>query len=219
MELATKRNKANVKMDLRALVNGMYSGDPSKLIDKLAQDLLYSASESLAPDLQRAFVSNKSVYRAFAHELKVLLVRDDADESREKTLSADKLSPDEVLARTGMSKTTLYRADHVKFYSVIPAGMQKRRAFPAWQFQGDVPSHLPRVLAILSRKSRIQVNTFFVSEQDALNELTPAEMMAGLPFEDRLDLAPEQSRMLAMPEEKRLDMVIALATMEVADTD
>jgi hypothetical protein len=58
-----------------------------------------------------------------------------------------------------------------------------------------------------------------VSEQDALNELTPAEMMAGLPFEDRLDLAPEQSRMLAMPEEKRLDMVIALATMEVADTD
>jgi hypothetical protein len=219
MELATKRNKANVKTDLRALVNGMYSGDPGELIDWVAQDLLQSATESLEPDLQLAFVSNKSAYRAFAHELKTLLVRESVDCSQEKTLSVAKLSPDEVLARTGMSKTTLYRADHVKFYSVIPAGMQKRRAFPAWQFQGDVPSHLPSVLEILNRKSRIQVNTFFVSEQDALNELSPAEMLAGLPFEDRSDLAPEQSRMLAMPEEKRLSMVIALATMEVADTN
>jgi len=65
----------------------------------------------------------------------------------------------------------------------------------------------------------MQVNTFFVSEQDALNELSPAEVLAGLPFEDRAALAPEQSRMLSLPEKVRLNKVNALAALEVADPD
>jgi hypothetical protein len=118
-----------------------------------------------------------------------------------------------------MSKTTLYRGDHVKFYSVIPVGMKNGRAYPAWQFVGNIPSLLPEVLAILGRKSRIQVNTFFVTERDALNELSPAEALAGLAFEDRGALAPEQARILARPESARFDTVMALAAMEVADPD
>lgn len=146
-----------------------------------------------------------------------LLMRDDAKRTtaRHKSLPTSKLSPEEVIAQTGMSKTTLYRGDHTNFYSVVPPGMKNGRAYPAWQFFGDVPSHLPRVLAILNGKSRIQVNTFFVSEQISLNELSPAEVLAGLPFDDRATIEPAQSRMLSMLDEARLNKVIALARMEV----
>lgn len=218
MELATKRNKADVKTDLRALVNGVYPGDPTELIDWIAQDLLHTASEGFDPELQRTFASHDSAYRALADELKALLIRDN-ESNQDKTLSGAKLSRDEVVARTGMSKTTLYRADHVKFYSVIPEGMQRRGAFPAWQFQGDVPTHLPRVLEVLSRKSKIQVNTFFMTEQESLNDLTPAEVLAGMPFEGRRQLPPEQASVLSLPEEKWLYKVTALAMMKVADTE
>jgi hypothetical protein len=40
-----------------------------------------------------------------------------------------------------------------------------------------------------------------------------------LPFEDRGAIAPEQSRVLSLPEKVRQDKVIALAALEVADPD
>lgn len=224
MELATKRSKAVKNTDLRALVNGQYAGDPKALINLLAADLLKGVSDELHTQLADAdtqlFVS-KPVRKVLEARLAELLMRDSAESvsARRKTLPVTKLSPEEVIARTGMSKTTLYRADHTKLYSVVPPGMKNGRTYPAWQFVGDVPSQLPLVLEVLNRKSRIQVNTFLVSEQVALNELSPAEVVAGLPFEDRSTIAPEQSRMLSLPDKVRLDKVIALARMEVADQD
>jgi hypothetical protein len=224
MELATKRGKAVAKTDLRALVNGQYAGDPKALINLLAADLLEGVSDKLHKQLAEAdsqlFVS-KPVRRVVEARLAELLMRDSTDSvpSQRKTLPVTKLSPEEVIALTGMSKTTLYRADRTKLFSVVPPGMKNGRAYPAWQLVGDVPSQLPRVLEVLKRKSRIQVNTFFVSEQVALNELSPAEVLAGMPFEDRNAIAPEQTRMLSLPDKVRLDKVIALAQMEVADPD
>jgi hypothetical protein len=224
MELATKRNKSVTKTDLLALVKGQYSGDPAVLLDRVAQYLLQGVSDGLRTSLAksgRELFASDAAREAVAASLGKMLLDDGANRpvSEAKTLPVSRLSPEEVLKRFGMSKSTLYRGDHTKFYSVVPLGMQNGRAYPAWQFVGNVPSLLPKVLETLNRKSRIQVNTFFVSEQDALNELSPAEVLAGLPFEDRAALAPEQSRMLSLPEKVRLDKVIALAALEVADPD
>jgi hypothetical protein len=223
MELSTKRNKNVTKTDLVALVKGQYSGDPAVLLDRVAQNLLQGVSEGLRTSLAKSdkelFASEATREAVAASLAKMLLDDGAAGPQGTKSLPVSRWSPEEVLKRTGMSKSTLYRGDHTKFYSVIPPAMQNGRAYPAWQFVGDVPSQLPRVLEVLSRKSRIQVNSFFLSEQDALNELSPAEVLAGLPFEDRGAIAPEQSRMLSLPEKVRQDKVIALATLEVADPD
>jgi hypothetical protein len=224
MGLATKRNKGVTKMDLIALARGQYSGDPTVLLDRFAQDLLQHASDELRKsraEIDRTLLASAAAREAVAVSLAELLLDSGSAVrlSDAKTLPVSKWSPEEVLKRTGMSKSTLYRGDHTKFYSVIPPGMQNCRAYPAWQFVGDVPSHLPHVLEVLNRKSRIQINTFLVSEQDALNELSPAEVLAGLPFEDRTALAPAQSRMLSHPDKVRLDKVMALTALEVADPD
>ncbi|RDU97935.1 hypothetical protein DWV00_15465 [Trinickia dinghuensis] len=194
------------------------------MINRLAEDLLRDVSDEVrkhSAGTDRRVLVSKPVRQMLEARLTELLMRQGAKDGAadRPSLPVTKLSPEEVIALTGMSKTTLYRGDHTKFYSVIPMGMKNGRAYPAWQFVGNVPSLLPRVLEILGRKSRIQVNTFFVTENDALNELSPAEVLAGLAFEDRGTVAPEQSRMLSRSESARLNKVTALAAMEVADLD
>jgi hypothetical protein len=77
-----------------------------------------------------------------------------------------------------------------------------------------------RQYALRGRATALQVNTFFMSEQDSLNELSPAEVLAGLPFEDLGTLAPAQSRMLSLLQGARMDKVMTLARLEVvADRD
>jgi hypothetical protein len=223
MELATKRN-SDAKAQLRALVNGQYAGDADALIGEIASDLLAgvlkrlktkSGAEATPGDVSSAARDE------VATRLAAWLIKDDrrSDAERQLLLPVAKWSPEEVIARTGVSKTTLYRGDKTQFYSVVPMGKKNGRAYPAWQFVGDVPSHLPTVLKILHGNSRLQVNTFFMSEQDALNELCPAEVLAGVPFEDRAQLPPEQHRMLALPAKTRLAKISALARMEVAGSD
>lgn len=224
MESATKESGLVTRTNVRAVVNGQYPSDPHRLIARLAEDLLKDVFDELRKQptsASRRLRGSEPLKHALETRLAELLIPEGAVSrpSAHPSLPITKLSPEEVMARTGMSKTTLYRGDHVKFYSVIPVGMKNGRAYPAWQFVGNIPSLLPEVLAILGRKSRIQVNTFFVTELDALNELSPAEVLAGLAFEDRGALAPEQARILARPESARFDKVMALAAMEVADPD
>jgi hypothetical protein len=223
MELATKRNHAS-KADLRALVNGQYVGDASALIDEVAADLLAGVSARLkaksGAEAAAGLVSD-AARKEVASRLAEWLIKDNerAGAARSSRLPVAKWSPEEVIERTGMSKSTLYRGDHAQFYSVVPIGKKNGRAYPAWQFAGDVPSHLPAMLEILHSNSRIQVNTFFMSEQDALNELSPAEVLAGMPFEDRKRVVPEQTRMLSLPVKQRLAKISALARMEVAGSE
>lgn len=223
MELATKRN-SDAKAHLRALVNGQYAGDADALIKEIATDLLAGVIKGLKAK-PGAEVSARAVsgvaQKEIASRLAEWLIKDDRQSStdRRQLLPVAKWSPEEVVARTGVSKSTLYRGDQMQFYSVVPMGKKNGRAYPAWQFIGDVPSVLPAVLTILHGNSRLQVNTFFMSEQDALNELCPAEVLAGMPFEDRTRIPPEQERLLALPAKTRLAKVSTLARMEVADPD
>lgn len=223
MQLTAKRIKHSPAADLAALMNGQYSGDAMALLDKVAVDLLKRTLATLRKTHHgdnSSLLKSRDTREALACSLAAVLLTDSGQISITRpsspSLPVSKWEPEEVLKHTGMSKSTLYRGDHSKFYSVIPPGMQNGRAFPAWQFVGDVPNYLPRVLSILNRKSRLQVNTFLVSEQDALNELSPAEVLAGLPFEDRGAIGAPQRRMLSLPAELRVEKVLALAQMEVA---
>jgi hypothetical protein len=223
MELATKRN-SGAKAQLRALVNGQYSGDADALIEEIAADLLAGALKRLKAKSGAEAKSGDTRGAAreeVASRLAAWLIEDDrlSNAERQHLLPVAKWSPEEVIARTGVSKSTLYRGDNTQFYSVVPMGKKNGRAYPAWQFVRDVPSYLPAILKILHGNSRLQVNTFFMSEQDALNELCPAEVLAGLPFEDRSQVPPEQQRLLALPAKTRLAKISALARMEVAGSD
>ncbi|MGF6917066.1 hypothetical protein [Paraburkholderia sp. 40] len=224
MELATKRNHASAKADLRALVNGQYAGDANALIEKIAADLLAGVSAGAAVKSgagKTAGLTSQSARREIAARLAEWLIRDTGRGGMDQPswLPVAKWSPEEVIERTGMSKSTLYRGDHALFYSVVPPGKKNGRAYPAWQFTADVPSHLPHLLEILRSNSRMQVNTFFMSEHESLNELSAAEVLAGMPFEDRRSVTPAQARMLSLPVKVRLDRIVALARMEVADLD
>jgi len=221
MELATKRNHAGAKADLRALVNGHYAGDAAALIETVAADLLAGVSAQIGTKSGAGGLTSGAARTELASRLARWLIGDDGRNrlARPNGLPVAKWSPEEVIEHTGMSKSTLYRGDHVQFYSVVPPGKKNGRAYPAWQFAADVPSHLPPLLEILRSNSRMQVNTFFMSEQDSLNELSPAEVLAGMPFEDRRTVEPEQTRMLSLPMRARLDKISALARMEVADLD
>lgn len=224
MELASKHNHAGEKADLLALVNGQYTGDEHALIEKVAADLLAGVSARAGGKLgagKIAGLSSDAVRKEVALRLADWLIRDTgrAVAARPSCLPVARWSPEEVIDHTGISKSTLYRGDHAQFYSVVPPGRKNGRAYPAWQFTADVPSHLPHLLEILRSNSRMQVNTFFMSEQESLDDLSPAEVLAGMPFEDRLTVVPVQERMLALPARVRLDRIVALARMEVADLD
>ncbi|WP_414447383.1 hypothetical protein AB4851_11990 [Burkholderia sp. 22PA0099] len=225
MELATRRKKTATRADLIALATGHYSGDPEKLLDRVAADLLCGASAELErKHMERDDILLQATMRsALAASLRKILglerSHSRAASVAQQGLPVSRLSPEEVLEQSGMSRSTLYRGDGTRFYSVIPAGMQNGRAYPAWQFVGDIPSIMPGVLRILQRKSRTRIHGFFLTEQDSLNELSPAEVIAGLPFADRGPLAQAQTRMLGLSQGARLDKVIALAKLQAEDPD
>lgn len=122
-------------------------------------------------------------------------------------------SPAEVVAKQKLSaSTTLYRYDKAgKLYCVKPSAKQNGRMFPAWQFVDPVPSLLPHVITELRGVLQFELHAFFVTQQDDLNELSPAEMLAGLPFENRGAVSPAQARLLSLSTAERLQRVLAVA--------
>jgi hypothetical protein len=223
MELATKRSNSEAKIDLRALVNGQYAGDADALIEAVAADLLagvYARIKARKGAEASAVRDDDVARKELASRLAEWLIRDDVNgaSAAKFRLPVARWSAEEVIECTGISKSTLYRGDPTQFFSVVPIGKKNGRAYPAWQFKSDVSAHLPEILGILHGSSKVQVNTFLTSEQDALNELSPAEVLAGMPFEDRQQIAPEQARMLSLPVKTRLAKINSLARMEVADS-
>lgn len=122
-------------------------------------------------------------------------------------------SPAEVVAKQKLSAlTTLYRYDKAgKLYCVKPSAKQNGRMFPAWQFVDPVPSLLPHVITELRGVLQFELHVFFVTQQDDLNELSPAEMLAGLPFENRGAVSPARARLLSLPTAERFQRILALA--------
>jgi hypothetical protein len=123
------------------------------------------------------------------------------------------LKPSEVIEqrKVRMSLASLYRyVESNRFYCVVPAGQSNGREFPSWQFVGAVPELLPSVLLALRGALRTEVHTFLVTAQDALNELSPAEVLAGAPFETRASLHPSQQRLLQLSANERQRRVLSL---------
>ncbi|MDL2354759.1 MAG: hypothetical protein QFF03_05845 [Pseudomonadota bacterium] len=134
-----------------------------------------------------------------------------------RSLPVARLSAAEVLAegRTAMSQATLYRAaDSGRCYSVTPGGRSIGKEFPAWQFVEPVPELIPAVLTCLAGQPGSEVHAFWVSAADALNELAPAELLAGCGFETRATLHPSQQALLALPSAARLKKVLEFAQQQ-----
>ncbi|WP_426176448.1 hypothetical protein [Massilia sp. TWR1-2-2] len=134
-----------------------------------------------------------------------------------RSLPVARLSAADVIAggRTGMSQATLYRAaDSGRYYSVTPGGRSNGKQFPAWQFVEPVPELIAPVLACLAQQAGSEVHAFWVTSADELNELAPAEMLAGCPFDIRGALHASQRTLLGLPSQQRQQKVLAFAQQQ-----
>lgn len=142
---------------------------------------------------------------------------DSAPAGDDRTLPVARLRAAEVIAqgKTGMSQATLYRAaDSARCYSVTPGGRTIGKLFPAWQFVEPVPELIAPVLACLAAQPGSEIHRFWVTAADELNELAPAELLAGLPFETRSALHPSQQALLGLPSDTRQKKVFGLAQQQ-----
>lgn len=127
------------------------------------------------------------------------------------TLPVANLKPSEVIERklVTLSIASLYRSvEAARFYCVRPRGQTNGRAFPAWQFVESVPDLLPKVLEQFRGALEMEVHAFFVTARDELNELAPAELLAGKLFEGRGAPHASQRRLLNLPAVERQRRVI-----------
>ncbi|MDB5933940.1 MAG: hypothetical protein JWQ01_1284 [Massilia sp.] len=134
-----------------------------------------------------------------------------------RSLPVARLRAAEVIAggKTAMSQATLYRAaDSARCYSVTPGGRSIGKEFPAWQFVEPVPELIAPVLACLARQPGSEVHAFWVTSADELNELSPAELLAGLPFETRGALHASQQALLELPSGTRQQKVLGFAQQQ-----
>lgn len=130
-------------------------------------------------------------------------------------LAVSYLKPSEVIERglVAMSQATLYRAvEDGRFYCVTPRGKAIGKAFPAWQFAPPVPEMLAAVLQQMKSLPSSEIHAFWVTPVDAFDDLTPAEVLAGRPFETRAALSAAQRGHLAQTAGERQDRVIAQLT-------
>ncbi|MDB0543938.1 hypothetical protein LBW62_22135 [Ralstonia solanacearum] len=127
-------------------------------------------------------------------------------------LAVSNLKPSEVMAQglLAMSQATLYRAvEDGRFYCVTPPGKAIGRLFPAWQFATPVPELLAPILRHMKNLPSSEVHAFWVTPVDVFDELTPAELLAGKPFETRAALSAAQRDHLSLPTVERQSKVVA----------
>ncbi|RFP13902.1 hypothetical protein D0T23_14870 [Duganella sp. BJB475] len=87
------------------------------------------------------------------------------------------------------------------------------REFPVWQFVEPVPELIEPVLHQLQNQPNSEIHAFWVGATDEINELSPAELLAGKPFETRRDVHKSQLRLLNLPANERLRKVQELAEL------
>lgn len=134
----------------------------------------------------------------------------------EQPLSTKYLKPSVAAEKAGLSEIVLGWTDRVRYYSVITGTAVVE--WPAWQFDPAVNNaDLEQVLSELTKHPKALLHTFFVSGDDSLNELSPAEMLAGKTFSPRTARHASQIRMLHYPIETRRQRVLTIAKLYVAD--
>ncbi|GAB7535755.1 hypothetical protein [Burkholderia sp. 3C] len=162
----------------------------------------------ISPDVHVEMFS-RLIRDTLERRLATMLVSDAPTVSH--ALPVTNLKPSEVVEQklVPLSIASLYRSvDGVRFYCVRPRGQTNGRVFPAWQFVGAVPTLLPTVLEALQGALETEVHAFFVTVCDELNELAPAELLAGKLFEGRGEPHASQRRLLQLPAIERQRRVI-----------
>lgn len=116
------------------------------------------------------------------------------------TLPVDNYLPERAIAE-GFDKMN---------YAITPTEGEAR--YPAWQFVEPAPKLIPDVIKVFLLKPEFQpdMHRFFVTSEDQLNELSPAEVITGKVFPDR-EIHPAQQRILDMHEDERLSRVLDAA--------
>ena len=136
--------------------------------------------------------------------------------SIKKSLPATKLKASDVISQglVSLSQATLYRAaENGRFYFITPRGRSIGREFPAWQFIEPVPELIEPVLHQLKNQPSSEIHAFWVGAIDDINELSPAELLAGKSFETRIEVHESQRRLLSLPASERLRKVQELAEL------
>ncbi|MCP3713196.1 hypothetical protein M3I54_41125 [Paraburkholderia sp. CNPSo 3274] len=127
------------------------------------------------------------------------------------SLPVGNLKPSDVIGQrlVQLSLASLYRCvDTNRFYCVKPPGQSNGRVFPEWQFVPPVPELLPAVLSELRGSVTTEVHAFLVTALDELNELAPAELLAGRMFAGRGTPHSSQMRLLQLSAAERQRRVL-----------
>ena len=133
-----------------------------------------------------------------------------------QSLPVSKLKASDVVSQelVDLSQATLYRAAEIgRFYCTTPKGRSIGKEFPAWQFVAPVPELIEAVLTQLADQPSSEIHAFWVTAIDELNELSPAEVLAGKPFETRHEVHTSQQYILDLPTGMRLRKVQAVAAL------
>lgn len=124
------------------------------------------------------------------------------------TLSAEDLTPTELQERgiIQMSSEQLYQACLSRRFYFILAQSKNEPFYPAWQFTEPAPDLLPQILALLHQRNETRLQAWLIIAEDRLNELAPAEVLAGKQFRGR-SLGSAQERILSLCNAERLELV------------
>lgn len=129
-------------------------------------------------------------------------------------LPMSKLKVSEVVGQgwVALSQASFYRAvESKRFYCVTPPGRTIGKEFPAWQFVPPAPELIAPVLGILDDMPSSEIHAFWVGEAEQLNDMSPAEVLTGLPFETRQTVHKSQWTILRLPSNERMRRVAELA--------
>jgi hypothetical protein len=139
---------------------------------------------------------------------------DDARSVSPGMLPVSRLKASDVVSQgwVDLSQATLYRAvEAARFYCTTPKGRSIGKEFPVWQFVEPVPELIAPILSQLAEQPSSEIHAFRVTGVDELNELSPAEVLAGKPFETRKDIHRSQRTMMELPAGLRVRTVHAVA--------
>lgn len=182
------------------------------LLEKFAR-LVMEKVEALAPATDRArFVK---LARQAVHEARASLDALPTPQASAGVLPVSRLKASDVISQgwADLSQATLYRAaESGRFYYTAPKGRSIGREFPAWQFVEPVPELIAPLLAHLAQQPSSEIHAFWVTASDELNELSPAEVLAGKPFETRMNVHHSQQAIMDLPSSLRVSKVQAVAT-------
>jgi hypothetical protein len=98
-----------------------------------------------------------------------------------------------------------------RFCSVTPPERTIGKEFPAWQFVPPAPELIAPVLGILDDVPSSEIHAFWVCEAGQLNDMSPAEVLARLPFETRQTVHTSQWTIL-----RCMRRVVELAELHIA---